>query len=72
MAYNAIDIAKKIVRKTEEEHVDNCNEPFEIYNYGRIVLSEKMIESVHKAEQGLTDGTCFTEEMFQARFSKWF
>ena len=47
------------------------DEPFRTDDYGRIILSEKMIESVHKAEQSLTDGTCLTEEMFQARFSKW-
>lgn len=47
------------------------DEPFRTDDYGRIVLSEQMIESVHKAEQSLANGTCLTEEMFQARFSKW-
>lgn len=47
------------------------DEPFRTDDFGRIILSEKMIESVHKAEQSLTDGTCLTEEMFQAHFSKW-
>lgn len=64
MAYNAIDIAKKIVCKTDVE-------PFRTDEDGRIVLSDKMIESIHKAEQSLAAGTCLTEEMFQDRFSKW-
>jgi hypothetical protein len=61
MAYNAIDIAKKI----------NYDEPFRTDEFGRIVLSDKMIESVHKAEQSLAAGTFLTEEKFQARFAKW-
>ena len=49
----------------------NYDEPFRTDEYGRIVLSDKMMESVHKAEQNLAAGTCLTEEKFQARFAKW-
>ena len=49
----------------------NYDEPFRTDEYGRIVLSDKMMESVHKAEQSLAAGTCLTEEKFQARFAKW-
>ena len=49
----------------------NYDEPFRTDEYGRIVLSDKMIESVHKAEQSLAAGTFLTEEKFQARFAKW-
>ena len=49
----------------------NYDEPFRTDEFGRIVLSDKMIESVHKAEQSLAAGTFFTEEKFQARFAKW-
>ena len=38
---------------------------------GRIILTENMKTAVQKAEQSLVDGTCLTEEMFQARFAKW-
>ncbi len=49
----------------------NSDEPFRTDEYGRIVLSDKMMESVHKAEQSFAAGTCLTEEKFQARFAKW-
>lgn len=49
----------------------NHDEPFRTDEFGRIVLSDKMIESVHKAEQSLAAGTFLTEEKFQARFAKW-
>ena len=49
----------------------NYDEPFRTDESGRIVLSDKMIESVHKAEQSLAAGTFLTEEKFQARFAKW-
>lgn len=49
----------------------NYDEPFRTDKFGRIVLSDKMIESVHKAEQSLAAGTFLTEEKFQARFAKW-
>lgn len=49
----------------------NYDEPFRADEFGRIVLSDKMIESVHKAEQSLAAGTFLTEEKFQARFAKW-
>ena len=49
----------------------NYDEPFRTDEFGRIVLSDKMIESIHKAEQSLAAGTFLTEEKFQARFAKW-
>lgn len=49
----------------------NYDEPFRTDEFGRIVLSDKMIESVHKAEQSLAAGTFLNEEKFQARFAKW-
>jgi len=37
----------------------------------RIILTEEMKASLHKAEQDLANGNCLTEENFQARFAKW-
>ena len=65
MAYNAIDIAKKIICKTDVEHGDTLS------SFERITLSENMKEAVRKAVQSLAEGDCLTEEMFQTRFAKW-
>ena len=46
----------------------NYDEPFRTDEFGRIVLSDKMIESVHKAEQSLAAGTFLTEEKFDEVF----
>ena len=76
VAYNAIDIAKKIICKTDSEHGDtltqiNRDGQFKTDEQGRIVLSENMREAVYKAEMSLADGACLTEQMFQTRFAKW-
>ena len=47
------------------------DEPFQIDELGRIMLTENMREAVYKAERSMTEGTCLTEEMFQSRFAKW-
>lgn len=47
------------------------DEPFQIDELGRIMLTENMREAVYKAERSMTEGTCLTEEMFQTRFAKW-
>ena len=46
-------------------------ESFRTDDAGRIVLTERMRESVYKAEKSLAEGRCLTEEMFQTRFAKW-
>lgn len=37
----------------------------------RIILTEEMKASLHKAEQDYADDNCLTEENFQTRFAKW-
>ena len=49
----------------------HTSESFQTDEYGRIVLTKRMREALHKAEQSLADGSCLNEEMFQARFAKW-
>ncbi len=76
MAYNAIDIAKKIVCRTDVEHGDavtnlklqiDHEEPVD----GRVVLTDAMRESLAKAQESLAEGRCLTEDMFQTHFAKW-
>ena len=98
MAYSVIDIAKKIVCKTDVEHglwkhhkigeeitneelrsfflpqirdEKDGSEPFLTDEFGRIMLTDTMKGSLQKAEESLAEGTCMTEEKFQARFAQW-
>ena len=71
--------------KSKEQPSPTASEPAAVYTTSRIrhipvkplpvqesiPLTEEMKASLHKAEQGLTDGNCLTEEKFQARFAKW-
>ena len=38
---------------------------------GRIILSEEMKNSLHKAQQSLEEGRCLNQEMFRKRIAKW-
>ena len=38
---------------------------------GRIILTERMKNSLYKAQQSLEEGRCLNQEMFLMRFSKW-
>jgi hypothetical protein len=38
---------------------------------GRIILTEEMKNSLHKAQQSLEEGRCLNQEMFRKRFAKW-
>ena len=38
---------------------------------GRIILTERMKNSLHKAQQSLEEGRCLNQEMFRKRFAKW-
>ncbi len=71
--------------KTPEDSTPMVEEPTVAYNVSstcgvpvntlpaqeRIILTEEMEASLHKAEQNLINGNCLTEENFQARFAKW-
>ena len=70
---------------TEEPPILKVAEPTVAYNVSstcsapakvlpiqeRVILTEEMKASLHKAEKDLADGNCLTEEKFQARFAKW-
>ena len=38
---------------------------------GRIILTERMKNSLNKAQQSLEEGRCLNQEMFRKRFAKW-
>lgn len=38
---------------------------------GRIILTERMKNSLNKAQQSLEEGRCLNQEMFRERFAKW-
>ena len=38
---------------------------------GRIILTERMMNSLHKAQQSLEEGRCLNQEKFRKRFAKW-
>lgn len=76
MAYNAIDIARKIVSRTDVENGEfltqiDREEPINTDGYGRIMLTDAMRKSLANAQESLVQGRCLTEEMFQTRFAKW-
>ena len=47
------------------------NESFLTDEFGRIMLTDAMKESLQKAEGSLAEGNCMTEEKFQTRFAQW-
>jgi len=63
----------KVAEPTVAYNVSNtCRVPVNVLPaQERIILTEEMKASLHKAEQDLTNGNCLTEEKFQARFAKW-
>lgn len=38
---------------------------------GRIILTERMKNSLYKAQQSLEEGRCLNQDMFRERFAKW-
>ena len=51
---------------------NNCvQEEIKTDEYGRILLTEKMKNSLHNAERSLEEGKCMNKEMFRQRFAKW-
>lgn len=38
---------------------------------GRIILTERMKNSLYKAQQSLEEGRCLDQEMFRKSFAKW-
>ena len=38
---------------------------------GRIILTKRMMNCLHKAQQSLEEGRCLNQEMFRKRFAKW-
>jgi len=44
---------------------------FQNDEFGRIILTPKMLDAIHKAERSYEDGSCLTEESFKSRFAKW-
>ena len=45
--------------------------PFKPDEFGRIMLTKEMRESVSKAERDFEEGKCLSEADFKERFAKW-
>ena len=45
--------------------------PFKTDEFGRIMLTQEMRESVIKAERDYEEGKCLSEVDFKERFAKW-
>ena len=45
--------------------------PFKSDEFGRIMLTKDMRESVAKAERDYEEGNCLSEADFKERFAKW-
>lgn len=45
--------------------------PFKQDEFGRIMLTKEMMESVSKAEHDYEEGKCLSEADFKERFAKW-
>ena len=53
-------------------HQDTDTEtPFKPDEFGRIMLTKEMRESVSKAERDFEEGKCLSEADFKERFAKW-
>jgi hypothetical protein len=49
----------------------STEEAFKTDEFGRIILTQNMKDSVMKAERDFENGKCFSEADFKERFSKW-
>ena len=63
--------AIKQVEMLEAAHSDLVQEEIKTDERGRIILTERMKNSLHKAQQSLEEGRCLNQEMFRKRFAKW-
>ena len=45
--------------------------PFMTDDFGRIILSKEMKETIIQAERDLEAGKCLSESAFRERFAKW-
>lgn len=63
--------AIKQVEMLEAAHSGLVQEEVKIDERGRIILTERMKNSLHKAHQSFEEGRCLNQEMFRKRFAKW-
>lgn len=63
--------AIKQVEMLEAAHSDHVQEEIKTDERGRIILTERMKNSLNKAQQSLEEGRCLNQEMFRKRFAKW-
>ena len=63
--------ALKQIEMLEAARRSYVQEEIKTDEYGRILLTEKMKDSLHNAERSLEEGRCLNKEMFHLRFAKW-
>lgn len=63
--------AIKQVEMLEAAHSGLVQEDIKTDERGRIILTERMKNSLLKAQQSLEEGRCLNQEMFRERFAKW-
>lgn len=63
--------AIKQVEMLETAHSGLVQEDIKTDERGRIILTERMKNSLHKAQQSFEEGRCLNQEMFRKRFTKW-
>ena len=63
--------AIKQVEMLEAAHSGLVQEDIKTDERGRIILTERMKNSLYKAQQSLEEGRCLNQEMFRKRFAKW-
>ena len=63
--------AIKQVEMLEAAHSSLVHEEIKTDERGRIILTERMKNSLYKAQQSFEEGRCLNQEMFRKRFAKW-
>lgn len=63
--------AIKQVEMLEAAHSGLVQEDIKTDERGRIILTERMKNSLLKAHQSFEEGRCLNQEMFRKRFAKW-
>ena len=63
--------AIKQVEMLETSHSGLVQEEIKTDERGRIILTERMKNSLNKAQQSLEEGRCLNQDMFRKRFAKW-
>ena len=63
--------AIKQVEMLEAAHSGLVQEDIKTDERGRIILTERMKNSLNKAQKSLEEGRCLNQEMFRKRFAKW-